>query len=260
MERPGRQEGAAIVAGGTPRLNAERPPGVLDSPPMRALLLLLVPVLLLLGPSIWVQVVLRRHARQDPTLPGTGGELAAHLLRFFQLSDVRLEVTAQGDHYDPEARVVRLSKANMDGRSLTAVATAAHEVGHALQHAMAYPPLLRRTALARQAMSLQRFASLMFILSPLILLLARSPVAALALAGVALATVLLTTLIHLVTLPVEFDASFNRALPILRDRHWLRAEELATVRSILLACALTYVSQSILALLTLRFWLRALAR
>lgn len=228
---------------------------------MRALIPLALILLLMLGPAIWVQVVLRRHGREDPTLPGTGGELAAHLLAFFQLHDVRLEPTVdQGDHYDPMTRTVRLSEAHMKGRSLTAVATAAHEVGHALQHAMAYGPLQTRTRLARQAISLQKFATIVFLASPVILLLSRSPTAALALAGLALASVLLSTLIHIITLPVEFDASFNRALPILRDGNWLREDELATVRRILLACALTYVSQSLLALVTLRFWLRALMR
>lgn len=233
---------------------------MLESVPMRALLFLVIPLILLLGPSIWVQVVLRRHAKEDPTLPGTGGELATHLLRFFQLHDVRLETTPLGDHYDPETRTVRLSPGTMDGRSLTAVATAAHEVGHALQHATGYGPLLKRGELAKKAVGLQKFASIVFILSPVILLLTRSPAAAVGLAALALATVLLTTLIHVVTLPVEFDASFNRALPILRDGKWLRDDELGTVRKILLACAMTYVSQSMLAILTLRFWLMMLMR
>ena len=227
---------------------------------MRALLVLAVLLLLMLGPALWVRVVLRRHARVDPTLPGTGGELAAHLLRFFRLEDVRLETTTAGDHYDPVTRSVRLSAANMDGRSLTAVATAAHEVGHALQHATGYGPLGTRTRLAQASMTLQKVASVAFLLSPLLLVVTRSPTAALALAALALVSVLLTTLIHVVTLPVEFDASFNRALPILRDGGWLREDELATVRRILLACALTYVSQSLLAVLTLRFWLQAILR
>lgn len=227
---------------------------------MRALVLLLVPVVLLLGPSIWVQVVLRRHSREDTTLPGTGGELAAHLMRFFRLEGVGLETTPLGDHYDPEARSVRLTEAVMNGRSLTAVATAAHEVGHALQHATGYAPLLRRWDLAKQAIALQKLASIAFLLSPVLLLLARNPAIAGLLAGLALLVVLVTTLIHVITLPVEFDASFNRALPILRDGNYLRPEEIATVRKILFACALTYVSQSLLALLTLRFWLGAILR
>lgn len=227
---------------------------------MRALLLIALPILLMLGPSLWVQAVLRRHRREDPSLPGTGGELAAHLIAFFRLEGVRLEGTPLGDHYDPESRTVRLSPSTLGGRSLAAVAIAAHEVGHALQHATGYEPLRRRTALAQRAVSLQRFASLLFILSPVILLVTRSPSAAVALAAVALLSVLATTLLHVITLPVEFDASFNRALPILRDGNWLREDELGTVRKILFACALTYVSQSLLAVLTLRFWLGMILR
>lgn len=233
---------------------------MLESAAMRSLLFLAVMVLLMLGPALWVQAVLRRHSREDPSLPGTGGELAAHLLRFFQLHDVRLESSPAGDHYDPATRTVRLSPANMEGRSLTAVATAAHEVGHALQHATGFAPLLTRTRLAQTAIALQKFATVMFLAAPAILLLARSPSAAALLAAIALGSVLLTTTIHLVTLPVEFDASFKRALPILRDGGQLREDELRVVRKILLACAMTYVSQSLLALLTLRFWLRAFVR
>ena len=227
---------------------------------MRALLFLGLILLLMLGPAIWVRLVLRRHAREDATLPGTGGELARHLLTFFQLHGVRLEMTPHGDHYDPATRTVRLSPANMDGRSLTAVATAAHEVAHALQDATGYRPLASRTRLAQLAVGLQRFATITFLAAPVLLLVTRSPAAALVLAGIALASVLLTTLIHLVTLPVELDASFNRALPVLASGGWLREDELDTVRRILLACALTYVSQSLLALLTLRFWLQAILR
>ena len=227
---------------------------------LRLLLFVLLPLLLLLGPSLWVQWVLRRHAQEDPALPATGGELAADLLHAFRLHDVRIEETRLGDHYDPETRTVCLAPAIFRGRSLTAIATAAHEVGHALQHATHYQPLLTRSALAKRALRLQRLSAWLFVLSPLLLLASRSPAPALLLVTVALLSTMLTTLIHVITLPVEFDASFRRALPILADLHRMGPDDLRTVRRILFACALTYVSESVIALVTLRFWLRLLAR
>ena len=86
-------------------------------------------------PQLWVRQVMTRHALERPDFPGTGGELARHLLDEAGLHDVRVDLTDAGDHYDPEARAVRLTAGNHQGRSVTAVAVAAHEVSHALQHA-----------------------------------------------------------------------------------------------------------------------------
>ena len=82
------------------------------------------------GPSIWVRWVMNAHSNEVPGMPGTGGELAAHLVDRFDLDDVTVEQTELGDHYDPDAKAVRLSARNFEGKSLTAVAIAAHEVGH----------------------------------------------------------------------------------------------------------------------------------
>ena len=95
---------------------------------------------ILLGPGLWVRHVLRRYAEPADryAASGTGAEFARHLLDRLQLRDVKVETTPQGDHYDPLARAVRLSAANHDGASLTAVTVAAHEVGHAIQHAIVH--------------------------------------------------------------------------------------------------------------------------
>ena len=86
-------------------------------------------------PQFWVRRTLSRHAKDRPDLPGTGGELARHLLDRFGLTDVKVDRSETGDHYDPESRTVRLTDPHLAGRSLSAVAVAAHEVGHAIQHA-----------------------------------------------------------------------------------------------------------------------------
>jgi len=83
-------------------------------------------------PQWWVKAVMRRYSTHIDELPGNGSEFAQHLIDRFQLS-VTLEQTEQGDHYDPEHKVVRLSQNNFKGKSLTALAIAAHEVGHAIQ-------------------------------------------------------------------------------------------------------------------------------
>ena len=97
-----------------------------------ALLLLLAAMLV---PQVWIKRVLARHGAERLDLPGTGAELARHLLDRAGLRDVKVELTGDGDHYDPEGRAVRLMPQHYDGRSVAAVAVAAHEVSHALQHA-----------------------------------------------------------------------------------------------------------------------------
>src|SRR5262245_50329121 len=94
---------------------------------------------LVFGPSWWVKHILKKHGVDRPDLPGTGGELARHLLDELKLTDVKVEVTDRGDHYDPVDRTVRLLPQHHDGRSVSAIAVAAHEVSHAVQHAREEP-------------------------------------------------------------------------------------------------------------------------
>ena len=96
-------------------------------------LLLIAGVLLLLVlvlPQFWVRRVLQRYSAPRDDFPGTGGEFARHLLNRFGLHQVRVESTDQGDHYDPREKVVRLGADHYQGRSLTAVTIAAHEVAY----------------------------------------------------------------------------------------------------------------------------------
>ena len=74
------------------------------------------------GPSLWVRWVMREYSTEIPGMPGTGGELATHLVGQLGLRGVKVEATQLGDHYDPTDKVVRLSESNMQGRSLTAIA------------------------------------------------------------------------------------------------------------------------------------------
>ena len=88
-----------------------------------AILMLLAIVVL---PQLWVRHTISKHGAERPDLPGTGGELARHLLDRFDLGNVPVEITEKGDHYDPDAKVVRLLRQHHEGRSLSAVAIAAH--------------------------------------------------------------------------------------------------------------------------------------
>lgn len=224
----------------------------------------LIPLLLLLAlalvPQWWARHVFSKYSRTRKDLPGTGAELAEHLLAKMNIRDVGVEQTERGDHYDPEARMVRLSADNFSGRSLTAVAVAAHEVGHAIQHHRKEGKLLRRTRLVRLAQTSQQIgAGLMFAI-PIITLLTRMPHSGLLLFLAGLASMGVATLVHMVTLPVEWDASFGKALPLLTHGNYINDADARAVKQILRAAALTYVAASLASLLNLSRWFAMLRR
>ena len=223
-----------------------------------------IAVLLVVGllslPSFWVQKVMRRYSQPGDRYPGSGGELARHLLDELHLPDVLTEVTDIGDHYDPVARAVRLSKANFHGKSLTAVTVAAHEVGHALQHRDGYRPFTLRQQMVQLSIFAQKVAGIMLILAPLLALLARSPrLASMALVAGVL-SMFISSLVHIVTLPTELDASFRRALPIMQQGGFLKSGDEPHARKVLKAAALTYVAASLVSILNLGRWLSVLRR
>ncbi len=215
---------------------------------------------LVVGPSLWVRYVLKRYSRPREDFPGTGGELARHLLTRFGLEGVGVEPTDAGDHYDPRAKAVRLSPANYEGRSLTAVAVAAHEVGHALQDASGYKPLHLRTRLVGLAANAERLGALFVFAVPVLGFVTRSPLGGLLMLALALASFGTGVLVHLATLPVEWDASFRRALPLLEEGGYISARDQRGARRILRAAALTYVSASAASLLNFWRWLAVLRR
>lgn len=211
-------------------------------------------LILCFGPMAWARMVMRRHAKDRQDFPGTGGEFARHILDLANLQTVAVETTAQGDHYSPAEKIVRLSKENFDGRSLTAVAVAAHEVGHALQDRDGYRPLVIRTRLAKVAFWGERAAHILMLASPATLF--ASPRLALLQIGAGLTLMIGRVVLHLVTLPVEFDASFKRALPILDVGNYLKKDDLAGATSILRACAWTYVASALFSVIDIIRWLR----
>jgi uncharacterized protein len=224
-------------------------------------LLVLVALAVIFGPQLWARHVLAQHGDERPDLPGTGAELARHLLAGAHLTGYGVERADAGigDHFDPDRRMVVLSPTHHDRRSLSAAVVAAHEVGHALQHYLDYRPLLIRQRLVRVAGTAERVASFILIAIPLVTLLTRAPGAAAALLLLAIGVMAVPILVHLITLPVEFDASFRRALPIL-ELGYLDQSDLPHARRILTACALTYVASALARLLNFARWLRVLRR
>ncbi len=225
-------------------------------------MLIVIGIALLLAvtllPQFLVRRTIERHGQDRPDLPGTGGELARHLLDRFELSGITVETTDAGDHYDPEARAVRLLPQHHDGRSLSAVAIAAHEVGHAIQHAGGERTLAVRQSLAKLAAATDRIASVFFIAAPVLAIVARTPLAFAGLVAIGLALLSVRVITNLVTLPVEFDASFGKALPILKDGAYLHEDDMPAAKSVLRAAALTYVAAALMSLVNLARWIRVL--
>jgi Zn-dependent membrane protease YugP len=213
---------------------------------------------LVFGPSLWVKHIFKKYGVERPDLPGTGGELARHLLDEADLPDVKVETTADGDHYDPNTRSVRLLPEHHDGRSIAAVAVAAHEVSHAIQDARGEPGFRRRVEMVGNFKWVERVAFGVFLSAPVMFAIFRSPavVAVEFLAGIALLGI--GVVVHVVTLPVEFDASFAKALPVLEQGRYLSEHDMPAARSVLKAAAYTYVAAALATLLNIARWFRFL--
>jgi len=224
--------------------------------PFLAAVVLLLLLALVFGPSLWIRHVLKMHGVDRPDLPGTGGEFARHLLDEAKLEQVKVEMTNEGDHYDPTMRAVRLSPDHHDGRSVAAVAVAAHEVSHAIQHARGERAFKLRLDLVSQLVWVDRLATGILVLVPIVFMLVKSPTLAFVQVVAALALLGIHVVVHLVTLPVEFDASFGKALPVLEGRRYLSEQDMPAARSVLRAAAFTYVAAALATLLNVLRWFR----
>jgi uncharacterized protein len=224
------------------------------------LVLVITMTALIVGPSYWVKHTLKKYSYPEDRYPGTGGELARILLDWANLQAVKVEVTEQGDHYDPLEKAVRLTADKFNGKSLTAITVAAHEVGHAIQDRDGYLPLKLRTRLIQIAAPAEKLGAAILMMAPVITVITRAPVAgALFFAG-GLLTLGTATVVHLVTLPMEMHASFARALPMLEHGKYLIQGDEPHARKILRAAAWTYVSASLMTLLNIGRWWAILRR
>lgn len=223
-------------------------------------LLFIIIFAIIVGPQQWARYTFKKYAKPLARIKGTGGELARHLLDRFEMKDVGVEETEPGgDHYDPSTRTVRLSPDNFNQKSLTAVAVAAHEVGHAIQHHKQESKFSLRTRLVIVAQMAQKLGAAAMLIVPVIMLITRAPSAGLLMLILGVISMASATLVHLVTLPVELDASFGKALPILKAGYIEQQDEHA-VNNVLKAAAWTYVAASLSSLLNLGRWLALLRR
>ena len=212
-------------------------------------------------PSLWVKRVIKKYKLPADLFSGTGAELAQHLLHEQKIENVVVEQTdPDADHYDPIDKAVRLSPEIYNGKSLSAIAIAAHEVGHALQDAKGYHMFKVRLAMAPFAVRAQKLGGIAIICMPLVAIVTRSPAIGAGLLIIGVASMFVGTIVHLVTLPVEWDASFGKALPLLEKGEYIPAEYLPHARKILKAAALTYVAASLVSLLSLSRWIAILRR
>lgn len=224
-----------------------------------ALILILI-LIVIFGPQLWARYTFNRYNKSLDKIPGTGGELAKHLVERFKL-DVTVEQAGQeGDHYDPTSKTVRLSEQFFNTKSLSAIAVAAHEVGHAIQHHRNETMLDTRTKLARLALYAQKFGTMMIIAMPFVTFITKAPASGFLMASIFILSMAMAVIVNLVTLPVELDASFGKALPILIEGNYVDKADLPAVRKVLRAAAYTYVAASLASLLNLWRWLAILRR
>jgi Zn-dependent membrane protease YugP len=203
-------------------------------------LILLIPAFLL---AIYAQYKVRSAYSKYLQVPTqrriTAREAAEYILRSAGITNVQIEPIRQplGDHYDPRRRKLRLSAP--DSASVAAVGVAAHEAGHALQHAQGYAPLALRSAIVPVAMFGSQLAFPLFFLGLIF--------QATSLVNVGIILFSAAVLFTLVTLPVEFNAS-RRAMVALRSAGLVTEGELGAVKEVLSAAALTYVASAAMAI------------
>ena len=211
-------------------------------------ILVIIGMLLCMGASALVNSTMNRYSTVRNAGGMTGAEAARRILSNEGLYNVQIECLkdTRGDHYDPRTNTVRLSYDNCNQASVTAVGVAAHECGHAIQHAKGYAPLNFRSALVPVANIGSRLGLPLILLG---VLLSWNQV----LIEIGIWAFALAVLFQLVTLPVEFNAS-SRAVAKIEQYGLLGTEETKGCKKVLTAATMTYVAapaSSILQLLRL---------
>lgn len=206
--------------------------------------LLLPAIALAIYAQVRVKSTFQRYSEVRSSSGYTGARVAEELLRRQGITDVKVEPVSGmlADHYDPRARVLRLSPEVYGSDSLAALGVAAHETGHAVQHRVGYPALALRSAIVPLAGVGTSAAWILFLLG----LIFSQP----ALMDLGILLFLGYVLFALVTLPVEFNAS-ARAVALLQGQGFVLPQEAQGVRAVLNAAALTYVAAAAMAVLQL---------
>jgi len=209
------------------------------------------PFLILFLPNLWVNYVLKKNNEILPGMPFTGKELGNRILKELKINNVTIHSIKQLDHYNPIEKKVHISENKIDKKSITSISVVVHEIGHAIQDKENYKPLILRQKLIEKTMIFQRLGSFLLIIGlPSIFAFTKSPLITFIAAILIMGCLSTNVLIHLITLPVEFDASFKRALPILKK--YVPNENMKQCISVLRAAAFTYLAQSIISIFRLK--------
>ena len=202
-------------------------------------------------PVIWINNVFKKNDKILPNMPFDGHEFGDQLIKEFKLKDVRLEKTLIGDHYDLEQKKVKVREERLKRKSLTSISIVCHEIGHAIQHAEGYSPLFTRTKLVKNTQWINKISALIIYTGlPLIFATGSLPLIKLCVI-IVLLSMLIGLVIHLITLEVELDASFNKAFPIIKEK--IPEVYHDACYTILRAAAFTYVIGVFKNIISLRF-------
>jgi len=217
-------------------------------------IILIIPSLIL---ALWAQSKVTRNFAKYSEVKSrkgmTGAAVAAQILYDNGIRDVAIERLGSnaGDHYDPKNKKIRLSSHVHDSTSVTALAVAAHEAAHAIQHHEAYAPLKMRTGFF-PVVRVSSGAAMPLIIIGIIFGASGflEPSLANIILNIGIIFFSVTVLFHLITLPVEFNAS-SRAMSILEGGRYLAADEVQGAKNVLSAAAMTYVAAATAAILQL---------
>jgi Zn-dependent membrane protease YugP len=220
------------------------------------MLVMLAGLVLVFVPQMWVKSTIGKFSEIRTSRGVAGRDVARAILNDHGLNNVDVEMVDGflSDHYDPLSKTVRLSPDIYHGNSIASVAVAAHECGHAIQHAKGYVPVVIRSAMVPAV----NFGSN---LGPLLLMLSLGlgftghvmPAWAWYTAWIGVALYGTAVAFHCVTLPVELDAS-GRALKVLESRYFLNADEMSGAKKVLTAAAFTYIATAMYALMQLLYY------
>ncbi len=205
-------------------------------------------------PMIWLNYIFSKNDKILVNMPFNGLQFGQMVLNERGLNGVKIEKSLSVDHYDLNEKKVKVSEDRLSRKSLTAISIVCHEIGHAIQHHEKYKPLEQRTNLVKNtAWITQLGGAILMIGIPTILATGSYSFIKVCLV-LAFISLLIGVFVHLITLEVELDASFNRALPIIIEK--VPAEYHDACRSILKAAAFTYIIGVIRTFISLRFiWL-----
>tara|TARA_Y100001970_G_scaffold193674_1_gene235354 strand:+ start:389 stop:1093 length:705 start_codon:yes stop_codon:yes gene_type:complete len=218
---------------------------------MIKLIFYIFPFLILILPSIWVNYVLKKNNKILSDMPFTGNELGKKILEDLQMTKISIETIKQVDHYNPIEKKICICEDKLNNKSITSISVVAHEIGHAIQDKENYKFFILRQKLIEKTIIFQRLGSFLLVIGlPSIFALTKNPYITFITAIIIMGCLSTNVLIHLITLPVELDASFKRALPILRK--YVPKENMKQCSSVLRAAAFTYLSQSIVSIFRLK--------